>query len=355
MDIPTLHTISQQFVHELQLAEQGQASSLSYIKHNLSPIPLVKPDEVFQVITIGGSVFKKALFKKATNQLVILSSEQKFQPPFPTEELLLSFIEKEIDPKVQVVAINFAYPLRPIFEMNRLDGILIQGTKENSFTGLVGKKLCATIEEYVLKTRQQKILAACANDTICLLLSGLVEKDPTQLAAGIVGTGMNFALFLDQSSAINLEAANFNKFPQAEEGKIIDAESIAPRSALFEKEISGAYLPKFFNLRAKRLGLHVQVMTSEELDGLALDKTPDGDLARDVLKHSAQLLGCAVAGIAMYKKSPMTFVMEGSLYWNAHEYKETVAKTAVEIAPQFPVSFISIADSYFLGPAKLVS
>lgn len=355
MDLEALQTITSHFLDEIRKAEKGEISSLQFITHTLASHPLVSNDEVFQILVIGGSIFKKALARNHQGQLIILKSEEKWQPAFPTEGSLMEFIREELEPTVRVVAINFAYPLTPLFEKDRLDGILIQGTKENTFAGLAGKKLCHSVEEYVYMATQQKIIAACANDTICLLLSGLTQKPAPYIAAGIIGTGMNFALFQNEKTAINLEAANFNKFTPSEQGKIVDTQSVHSGSALFEKEIAGAYLFRHFNLLAKEQGLSLTLTSTEELDRVSKQAGPEGELAQNILISSAQRVGCAIAAITLYKNAAMTFVMEGSLYWKGHQYKETVAKTVTELIPQFPVFYINLADSYFFGAAKLVS
>lgn len=354
--ISELQLITDNFLHELQDSEQDKKTSLQFIRHTLSSAPLVQPGEIFQVIIIGGSFCKTVMLKKTDDGATLLSSSEKSLPAFSTEQSLLTFISAELDPNVSIVALNFAYPLTPVFADNRLDGILVSGSKEHSFSGLVGKRVCQTIEAYIKATTQRTVIFSCANDTICLLLSGITEKSPSDIAAGIVGTGLNFALFLDERTAINLEAGSFAGFPQSNEGKIIDKNSVAPQTALFEKEISGAYLFQHFNLRAKKMDLALQISSTEELDQLAKTDTSDvGKLAQDLLYESAQLTACAVSAMTRFKQTPLTFVMEGSLFWKGYCYKETVAETVKQLVPDYPVDFTDIPESYFLGPAKLVS
>lgn len=95
------------------------------------------------------------------------------------------------------------------------------GQKNMCFEGLIGEVVGLAIEKKVLEVRQQQIHVGMANDTICLLLSGLTHTWWDHVAAGIVGTGLNFALFLDQHTLVNLESANFSKFEQLPEGKIM--------------------------------------------------------------------------------------------------------------------------------------
>ena len=104
------------------------------------------------------------------------------------------------------------------------------------------------IEQYVEHKYHKKIIASTANDTICLLLSGLIDHPWSKIAGGIVGTGLNFAIFLDEHTSVNIEAANFDKFICSDECKEIDSESAKPGAALFEKETAGAYLYRHFNI-----------------------------------------------------------------------------------------------------------
>lgn len=351
-----LLAIRDNFFQELLLASQNKPSSLSFINHQLAPTPLVAEEEVFQVMGIGGSVFKKALVKKHGGSLLILETGEIAQPQFTTEESLFTFIASQLDPQVRILALNFAYPLSPIQTNGILDGTLIRGSKENTFNGLVGKKVGESLSSYFQAQFQRDVRVTTANDTICLLLSGLLQKSPLELAAGIVGTGMNFAVFSDERTAVNLEAGRFNKFESSNAGKKIDEESLNHGEALFEKEISGAYLFKKYNLLAAEKGLASRVRSTLELDEKAHEwSTAESLLAREILSESAQMIGAAVSAICLYSKHPITFIMEGSLYWKGYAYKETVTNTALSLSPEFQPNFISVADSIFLGAAHLVT
>src|SRR3989344_4179935 len=191
-----------------------EKTALPFIKHTLAPNPLVKPGEEFQSLTIGGSICQSDRMRIDGN-VHSLNHKVLEQPAFNTEEEFLSYFESLLDPNVRVVALNFAYPLNPVARNGLLDGILVSGSKENTFTGLVGKPVGETIEQYVKQKLDHVIRVSVANDTICLLLSGLTKYRGDELAAGIVGTGLNFAIFLDEHTAVNLEAANFNQFEQS--------------------------------------------------------------------------------------------------------------------------------------------
>ncbi len=357
MDLTTLQTITHNFVKELEDATSGKKTSLPFAINQLPTTLLVKDGEEFQILVVGGSVCKIARAKKEGEHIRILSQEEKDRVTFATKEDFFKFLDQEIFSDVSAVALNFAYEMKSVFENNVLDGILLRPSKENTFTGLVGEKIGATIAAHIKQTRNQDITVSCANDTICLLLSGLTKNKWDNLAAGIVGTGFNFAIFLDQHTAVNLESGSFKKFPQSAEGKEIDATSIKPGEAIYEKEVSGGYLFKYFNLLLEKKNIDFpKTDSTQAMDELARQNIPQvSDLAKKVLDHSAALVACQLAGITQFQGKDMTFVMEGSLFWKALDYKETVESYFTKLTPEYKVSFINIDHSSLLGAAKLVA
>ncbi|MBI4137376.1 hypothetical protein HY469_04905 [Candidatus Roizmanbacteria bacterium] len=342
---------AQAFAHML-VDSQTQKTALPFIKHTLSANPIVQPNEEFQSLTIGGSICQSDRMR-VDGKIHSLNHKIEDQPPFLTKTDFLGYLETVIEPNVSVIALNFAYPLTPVQRDGILDGRLVSGSKENTFDGLVGKHVGETIEQYFWQKRDQKLRVSVANDTICLLLSGLTKHPWNKLAAGIVGTGLNFALFLDEHTAVNLESANFNAFEQTPEGKQIDRESVSPGDALIEKEVSGAYLYKHYNIIAKKIGIS-PVNTSKDLDvkvksGIAKEK----ETARMILERSARLVSTQIAGIMEFQKRDLTFVMQGSLFWKGYQYKETVEK-AIKEATKYTPTFVQIENADLLGAAKLV-
>jgi hexokinase len=231
------------------------------------------------------------------------------------------------------------------------------GTKEHAFQGLVGEPVGKTIERYIKSKYNRNIRVSIANDTICLTLAGLTKHPANSIAGGIVGTGMNFAVFLDDTHLVNLEAANFDKFPQSPEGKQIDAQSNKKGMALYEKEVSGGYLYNHFNMRiAKNQIKHPSLESTHQMDRIARgDIFKATEIARDLFEHSASLIACQVAGITEFKKRDMTFVMEGSLFWIAWHYKQIVEKYVKMLVPNYTVTFEEIKDCGIVGAAKLVT
>jgi hexokinase len=213
------------------------------------------------------------------------------------------------------------------------------------------------IEEYIKEKQGRDIQVASANDTICLLLSGLIHNGWAHLAAGIVGTGLNFAIFLDETTTVNLESANFKGFPQSEAAKFIDSQSAEPGDALYEKEVSGAYLYRHFNYAVEHTPLKVDPVTStKELENLL--KHPDpavAQAAKDVLLHSASLVACQIAAILEFCGRDLNFIMQGSLYWKGYKYKETVERLVIDLSPHYHASYEQVLHSDLFGAAKIVA
>ncbi|MCG2691600.1 hypothetical protein L6272_02090 [Microgenomates group bacterium] len=344
--------ITRNFRREIEAAVKGKASSLPFIIHHLSPRALVKESEKFQVLKIGGSILQNALVYKKGQEVIVESLEEEHLPIFSTGKAFLALIKSHLRKNVKVLALNFAYPLKPILENKRLDGVLIKGTKEHAFSGLVGKPVGAEIEKFIKIKFNKQIMVSLANDTICLALSGLGTSSPAGLAGGVVGTGMNFAFFLDDHTLVNLESANFNKFKPSAAGLLVDAKSIKPGEALFEKEVAGAYLFQHYNLRRKKEFNAIE--STHQMDKAARGEIKgDRLLARELFKYSARLISCQIAGMANYKKQDMILVMEGSLFWVGYNYWKTVEET-VKSLTKYKVRFKEIKDCGIVGAAQLV-
>ncbi len=351
----TLLEIKKNVVSELIEAQHGRPSSYPFIRHSLSQTTQIQADETFQTLVIGGSFYRNALLKKDEGKPKIIKDESGELPIFNTANLFLKFIEQQLDKSVRHIAINFAYPLTPILRHNILDGILQSGSKEHKFAGMIDKTVGRFIEEHIKESWNKEIHVAITNDAICLLLSGLLQNSWQSLAAGIVGTGLNFAIFLDEFTAVNLEAANFNKFPQSEEGVEIDNHSVLPGQAKYEKETSGAYLYQHFNHYLKKHNLNfLPLISTEELNGLTYQKIPKiSELAQSFLNRSAQLVAAQIAGVLEFSKRDLTFIMQGSLIWNGHGYFQMLNDTVQLLSSTYNAKYIQIKDSDIFGAAEL--
>lgn len=356
MDLTELQNIAGNYTSELELAQRGKNSSLSYIVNEVPKTPIAKNGEVFQIIVVGGSMTQSAIVKKEESGIEILSQKKLSVPDFSTKKIFLEFIYPLIDKKISHLCLNFAFALKPIFENNILDGVLIHPTKEHLFKGLIGERVGVEISSFVALQRQQKLLVSVANDTICLLLSGLSKYSWDNMASLVVGTGVNAAIFSSEYALVNLESGNFNKLFQSAEDKIIDKSSTNPGKYMLEKQVSGEYLFKLFNLRIKNANIAYPELKSTKQMGNALgDKNPKvSQTAREILARSAELVAAVVLGILDFSKKDLNFVVEGNLFWNATLYKETVQGCLQKLNKTHIATFTRIYESTLLGAAKLV-
>lgn len=194
-----------------------------------------------------------------------------------------------------------------------------------------------------------------ANDTVCLILAGLQAGTWENIVGGVVGTGLNFGFFLDKNTVVNLEAGNFNKFPQSESGKYIDEHSLNKGVNTFEKEVAGGYLYQHFNYYVKKNALAApQLHSSKDLSTIGISdeiKT----LYEALWHHSASLLACEIAGIYQFKQQKeLIFVMDGSLFWKGYNYMELVKDYLSQLEVAYnAISFQKIEKSSILGAAHL--
>jgi len=98
------------------------------------------------------------------------------------------------------------------------------------------------------------------------------------------------------------------------------------------------------------------ISTSEQLNDIIQSNIPQiSQIAQDLLRRSAQLVACQMAGITTFKKQDMVFVMEGGLFWHGDNYKEIVTGTLKDLEPKYKTDIAEIKNSEILGAAKLIS
>lgn len=356
MDIHMLQEITSNFTKELEDSRNGKKTSLEFITNTIPEIPLAKDGEVFQVMVIGGTNFFKALVKKQQSNIEILSQQHDTLPTFPDEKTFFLYLQHHLDPDTSLLAISFGFAIQPTFNHEKLEAVFMISAKESTFSDLVGKNICVEFENYMLTTYKRKLSVSMANDTICLLLSGLTMQSPQNLAAGIVGTGTNFALFLTDTTPVNLESGMFDKFPHTEFFESINQATNNPTNHYFEKEIGGGYLYMHMNSWLQKEHIAFPPLTNtQELSQLAVERQDKiGVYAQMLLARSAQLVACIIAGITNFKKSDMTFIMQGSVFWKGYHYKDIIEATLHELTP-YLVSFVKIEHADIVGAAKLVA
>lgn len=355
MDPNYLKTIQKNFLKELKAAKAGKKTSLAFIIHQLAKTQIAQEGEVFQVLVTGGSVCKEADVRYKDGKLKILRKQEMSCGSFDTKKDFLEFVWKNLSKETKTLAVNFTFPIKPVLRNNTLDGTLINGTKEHIFKGLVGQKVGEEIEKYIYQKVGRKIKVAVANDTICLLLSALTQYSWDQIAAGVVGTGVNFAIFSGENNLVNLESGNFNKFSVSEYTKEIDKKTTNPDMQLFEKEVAGAYLYKQFNLIIKEKGIdYPPISSTAELNSVANKNLPGiSQIAIDLFEKSAGLVTCQIAAITQFAHKDLIFIMEGSLFW--HSLRPKVERYLKQLLPGHKTRFAKIENSEIFGAARLVS
>lgn len=116
MELKTLIQIKSSFAKELKDAANGKKNSLPFIIHEISPSPIVKDGETFQSLVTGGTVGQIATLKKNEKTIQILDKRRE-QLTFKTEEEFLDFINNKLPNNVNAIALNFAYPIKPVLQM----------------------------------------------------------------------------------------------------------------------------------------------------------------------------------------------------------------------------------------------
>ena len=78
-------------------------------------------------------------------------------------------------------------------------------------------------------------------------------------------------------------------------------------------------------------------------------------MAQQLLERSASLVACQIAGIYQFKNQPkLTFVMEGSLFWKAWQYKAMVSDYLAKLdIPTDSLHFTHVKNSSLIGSAQL--
>lgn len=319
LSVKDLKTIANNFLQELINAEKGKDSSLAFIRYPIPKNFFPIKEKVYQEITIGGTIIKS---KTIINNKTVKIKTQIISTFFSNKKDLFEIIKKHLDKKTKFIILNFAFPLKPILRKNLLDGKLIKATKEHQLKDLLGKFVGEELEKYFYQKERKNIKITVLNDVIFLLLKSLEKKfHPLSVIAGVVGTGTNFGFFLDETTAINLESGNFDKFQLSKTELIIDQNSKNPGKQLFEKEVAGAYLYQHYNLLAKK-----NIYSTKELTKLA----KKGDLiAQELINRSASLIACQIAGIYQFKKlkNPhleLKTIIEGSLFKKGWNYSKIV-------------------------------
>ena len=377
------------FRRELLAALSNQKSSLPTI---LDPICRMSAKPGFGVaVSIGGTNGYASAFRVSDKCLIKFINRKPFSlPEDTTKNELFHLITKNIlevtkgIKKSFPIGIGFAYPLRPLLHHGFIDGELLYMAKGRNIKGLVGEKVGLEYHKFLIKEYKIDTTVAVANDAICLLLGGNGVD-----VAGVVGTGLNFAYWEKRSSvaplklselsgfgqgevAVNIESKNFNEIEGNRLRKIVDKESVDKGYSLAEKEAAGAYLYKIFNAgKDELLGKGFPVFSStDQLSEIVTnayiypqdvtEKTKKNakDFSLRIFRRSAQIAAIQLCGVFMKigkTKGIVPVVMEGGIFWKAHNYNTLVTLYLNQILPEVIPSFARLFGSSRRGIAILAS
>lgn len=368
VETPDYASIRDSFCEELKLATEGEKTSLTFIPNPLPKKALVKPGEIFQVFVLGATNGEIATVRYNADDTISIIDYRPYPelPQFDTVDVLLAFIDEHVDDMTNTISVNFAFPITPkIGEDGQLDGVMLKyngpQNKGHEFKGLHDSLVGSVVADHFQRVHRRKVTVSVANDATCLLTSITTKgSDPTNLLAGIVGTGSNMAFFADKHTIINMESGNFNGFKPTSTGKIVDRESGHEGSKSFEKETAGGELYKHYNIIAKQYGLKTRpIKSSIDLNSLAItDQGDEGEVARALLRRSASLEATQYAGFYNFKGRPpkLTAIMQGSLFWNGANYKEIFVEELVKLGvPAEAILFEMLERSDIIGAAKLAT
>jgi hexokinase len=377
------------FREELIRALSNQKSSLPTI---LNPIHRMIPSPTFGVaVSIGGTNGYSSAFTVNNKGTIKFLNRKVFSLPLDTtkEDLFQLITENVFNvakkwKKVFPIGIGFAYPLKPLLHSGFIDGEMLYETKGRVIKGLVGKKVGQEYHKYLKNNHKFDTKVVVANDSICLLLGGLGAE-----VAGVVGTGLNFAYwekrigvapmklselagFGQSEVAINIESANFDKIKETYLRKTVDKKSSDHGFSLSEKETAGAYLYQIFNAGMSELlpGGFIELTSTDQLNDILTNafKYPDlvserekktaKEFAERVFRRSAQIVAIQLCGILMKigkTKGMVPIVMEGGIFWKAHNYSTLVTYYIHLILPEVIPSFARLFGSSRRGIAILAS
>ncbi len=349
-----LKHISSAFYHQLNQAHNHQSSSLSFLLHPI-PTPLVPPPQSLQILTIGGTNVNSTQATISHHHLHLSSIHRHHLLPLHTATDFFRLISSHLHPQTRHLALNLAFPLRPVISTHQLlDGLLTTGVKEHQLRGLDQAPICQQLTQYLSK-HHPPITATCANDIICLGLASLQPTTQASHIALVLGTGFNSAL-VSSESIINLESGNFSDFPFPSAFRHVDQQSHHPGAHLLEKATAGAYLHLHYNHLAPLHHLQpASVSSTQKLAHLATSSSSGQPLASAIFHHSAQLVAAHLhALITFVDHSPVPIAVEGSLFSQAPSYPDqvSIALAALGLSPD-SYTFSSIKHSSILGAARL--
>jgi hexokinase len=259
-----------EFLGEMEVGLAGRESSLAMIPTYISAdrdIPLGEP---VIVIDAGGTNLRVACVSFDEGRRAHIDEYSRYPMPGSREEVsaaeffdqLTAYLQPVLG-KSDRIGLCFSYPAKISPDM---DGRLIKWTKEIRAPEVIGRYVGRGLMDALGPAGAGKRVVLL-NDTVATLLAGKAAgKTPNGSYVGfILGTGTNIAYLekninilkvnqLDPSGsqAVNVESGGFSKAPRGDIDKLLDRDSEDPGGNLFEKMISGRYLPEIALMALKK-------------------------------------------------------------------------------------------------------
>jgi hexokinase len=267
MDADSLDTIKlmNAFIGDMETGLAGKPSSLPMIPTYIEPVDSIPHGEKVIAMDAGGTNLRAALVSFDNHGKPVIEHFRKTtMPGIGTDIDYKAFFQAFADfiadlaPLSNRIGFCFSFPANIL--PNR-DGQVIELAKEIKADGIEGKIIGEELNRCLKKTGtagDHKVVIV--NDTVADCLAGLAARPDRKYSGAvgfILGTGIN-ACYIEKnamitkikdqdpngSQIINLECGFFNKMPQGEADRQMDAKTVKPGSKILEKMISGVYFGK---------------------------------------------------------------------------------------------------------------
>jgi len=394
------------FLNEMKKGLAGKESSLAMIPSYI-PVPREAPkNEKIIVLDAGGTNFRTALIEFDRDSKPDITYFTNNPMPGSKKELNKKEFFDQIADNVRPILkesnrLGFCFSYPTLVDQHR-DGKLLYWTKEIKAPEVIGEKIIANLSR-TLRRRglpsPEKMLIL--NDTVASLLAGVTATcfSPEYNYIGfILGTGTNTSYIESNknilkekglpagSQAINIEAANFNKFDRGDIDLAFDATTANPGKHIIEKMISGAYLGSLchkilltaaseglFSQDVQRTLLKMPPINTPDLSAILSDPMdrqpaflglPEDDfttmkaiisqtIERAALFTAINLASAMLKSSANREKMKYCISADGSVYYKLFSFKQRAEDFLSEIVKPYALEFkiVHVKDAPVIGAA----
>lgn len=350
-----LFAISKSFKTAIELKANKQDSSLSLINSYFSK-PSGKEKGEFITVDFGGTNIRAnavALFGDNTYKLLRTAALTMKGVGYDHSSSTSQDVFYEIASRIKDISNNekhfylghtFSFPCEQTSQNN---AILQKWTKEISISNTIGHDINKLLQEALTKSGVNNVQPiAILNDTVGVLLAKSYTDGNVSIGS-ICATGHNSAFFNEENLAISLESGNFDSQELrsvANEFDKLISENFISSGQVFEKMVSGAYLPHLFNAITSSCFKHAQlekfsIKTAKDVAELALDTNPSNKIFSSISHHlltrSARLIAASYHAIILYIDPNLfrdhTIGIDGSLFSQSSVFSSAMQKAINEL------------------------